>query len=219
MLLHSCSCSTSINVIRKRNISIFIVQVIQFEWYHWQFDIISLSPDCSFEKWSVPNSTNFDAVHLHIISIFNSEVEVCMCGVERGRRGYCRRGPTSPISSLGPMHLHFCTVLCMKLRIWRVTRKGEETIYNCMFRTLSRQAGTLGDIDLGPPLTPVKYPTYSGVQWAEYKWGERREGVGGCWLSVKSRGGGGGGRGRGARDITPGPSPRPISEPPDSFRK
>ena len=151
LLLHSCSCSTSINVIRKRNISIFIVQVIQFEWYHWQFDIISLSPDCSFEKWSVPNSTNFDAVHLHIISIFNSEVEVCMCGVERGRRGYCRRGPTSPISSLGPMHLHFCTVLCMNMRIWRVTRKGEETIYNCMFRTLSRQAGTLGDIDLGPP--------------------------------------------------------------------
>ena len=70
LLLHSCSCSTSINVIRKRNISIFIVQVIQFEWYHWQFDIISLSPDCSFEKWSVPNSTNFDAVHLHIISSF-----------------------------------------------------------------------------------------------------------------------------------------------------
>ena len=129
MLLHSCSCSTSINVIRKRNISIFIVQVIQFEWYHWQFDIISLSPDCSFEKWSVPNSTNFDAVHLHIISIFNSVVEVCMCGVERGRRGFCRRGPTSPISPLGPMHLHFCTVLCM--RIWRVhdAKRGGDYVW------------------------------------------------------------------------------------------
>ena len=87
LLLHSCSCSTSINVIRKRNISIFIVQVIQFEWYHWQFDIISLSPDCSFEKWSVPNSTNFDAVHLHIISSFQlcgwSVYVWCREGTER----------------------------------------------------------------------------------------------------------------------------------------